>query len=234
MAAKGITKIEEKEVITAIFKVNLHCQQCALDIKNPLLKTEGVQNVEVDNEKGEIKVKGRMDIIKVHKIIERVSKKRVVLISPQPKTSDTQSKNIRKEKEAKQETTRTITIKVHMHCDKCEVDLRKKLLKHRGIYMVKTDMKTQTLTVQGTIECDKLLAYIRKKAQKSATVVETDTKEKKATQTQVTKLVESSEVIKEEENNSKEGSNTNTPYFIHYVYAPQLFSDENPNACFIL
>lgn len=29
---------------------------------------------------------------------------------------------------------------------------------------------------------------------------------------------------------TKEG---NAPYFIHYVYAPQLFSDENPNACTI-
>lgn len=26
----------------------------------------------------------------------------------------------------------------------------------------------------------------------------------------------------------------NVPYIIHYVYAPQLFSDENPNSCFIL
>ena len=23
----------------------------------------------------------------------------------------------------------------------------------------------------------------------------------------------------------------NVPYIIHYVYAPQIFSDENPNAC---
>ena len=26
----------------------------------------------------------------------------------------------------------------------------------------------------------------------------------------------------------------NVPYIIHYVYAPQLFSDENPNSCSIL
>jgi len=35
---------------------------------------------------------------------------------------------------------RTITVKVHMHCDKCEADLKRRLIKHKGnlktIYIV--------------------------------------------------------------------------------------------------
>lgn len=27
---------------------------------------------------------------------------------------------------------RTILVKVHMHCDKCEADLKRRLIKHRG------------------------------------------------------------------------------------------------------
>jgi len=27
---------------------------------------------------------------------------------------------------------RTITVKVHMHCDKCEADLKRRLIKHKG------------------------------------------------------------------------------------------------------
>jgi hypothetical protein len=34
-------KVAEKDVITAVYKVNLHCQQCARDIKKPLLSTQG-------------------------------------------------------------------------------------------------------------------------------------------------------------------------------------------------
>jgi hypothetical protein len=39
------------------------------------------------------------------------------------------------------------------------------------------------------------------------------------------------EEIKIVEVKTKEGKD---PYFIHYVYAPQLFSDENPNACSVM
>lgn len=41
---KGKDEKKEKveEVITAVYKVNIHCQQCARDIKNPLLtRTQG-------------------------------------------------------------------------------------------------------------------------------------------------------------------------------------------------
>lgn len=42
MAAEDEKKEKEKiEVITAVYNVNLHCQQCANDIKKPLLRTQG-------------------------------------------------------------------------------------------------------------------------------------------------------------------------------------------------
>ena len=34
-------KVEEG-IITAVYKVNLHCQQCARDIKKPLMRTQGI------------------------------------------------------------------------------------------------------------------------------------------------------------------------------------------------
>lgn len=58
--------------------------------------------------------------------------------------------------------------------------------------------------------------------QKEKVKVETKTK----TPTTTTDIVEFKEE-KKVEVKTKEGN----PYFIHYVYAPQLFSDENPNAC---
>jgi hypothetical protein len=35
-------KEKVEEVITAVYKVNIHCQQCARDIKNPLTRTQGI------------------------------------------------------------------------------------------------------------------------------------------------------------------------------------------------
>ncbi|XWS74696.1 hypothetical protein CRYUN_Cryun01aG0020100 [Craigia yunnanensis] len=278
-------------VITAVYKVNLHCRQCARDIKKPLMKTQGVHSVDVEFEKGEIKVKGVIDVIKIHKMIEKLSKKKVDLISPQIKITDKEkaAETQKKVKETKEQILRTTTVKVHLHCDKCEEDLRKKLLKHKDIFSVKTDKKAETLTVQGTIESDKLLSYIRKKVHKHAEIISSKTEKeeekkenpkdepkkkddgkkenpkdepkkkddekkddpkkkddekkenpkaepKKDDLKAETKSSEKNEVVefKPEEKVEVKSKEGNTPYFIHYVYAPSLFSDENPNACSII
>lgn len=56
------------------------------------------------------------------------------------------------------------------------------------------------------------------------------TKEKGEKVGETTKIIETSKGHPNEEIKIKD----NVPYIIHYVYAPQLFSDENPNACCIL
>lgn len=110
-----------------------------------------------------------------------------------------------------------------------------------GIHNVKTDMKAQKITIEGVIEAEKLKAYMRKKVHKYGEIVEEKKKEEKKEETKKmekikvveeksVKLVEFKEVEKIQVK-TKEGGD---PYFIHYVYAPQLFSDENPNACSIM
>ncbi|KAB2068634.1 hypothetical protein ERO13_A08G039800v2 [Gossypium hirsutum] len=240
-------------VITAVYKVNLHCRQCACDIKKPLMRTQGVHGVELDVGKGEIKVKGVIDVIKTHKMIEKVSKKKVEILSPQIKITDKDKAAATpiEPKETKKPILRTTTMKVHLHCDKCEQDLRNKLLKHKGIYSVKSDMKAQTLTVEGIMESEKLLSYIKKKVHKHAEMISSKTMEAKEEKKEIVKVEpkkeEKKEIVKVEakkeevkvvgessENKIVKSTDANAPYFVHYVYAPQLFSDENPNACTII
>ncbi|CAK7349250.1 unnamed protein product [Dovyalis caffra] len=242
MAAAAKVETEKKvEVITAVYKVNLHCPQCARDIKKPLLSTQGVHSVEADFEKSEIKVKGAIDVIKIHKRIEKLSKKKVELVSPLAKLKEsvTEKKEVVKAEAKPAPKLSTHSLKVHLHCDKCEKDLRNKLLKHKAIYSVKSDMKAQTITVEGTMEGDKLVAYMRKNLHKNAEIIPSklekkeEKKEKPKVEDKSTKATEIVEfkVEKKVEVKTKE---VDGPYFIHYVYAPQLFSDENPNACFIM
>ncbi|KAL4384032.1 hypothetical protein GQ457_15G025410 [Hibiscus cannabinus] len=239
-------------VITAVYNVNLHCRQCACDIKKPLLRTQGVHGVELDVEKGEIKVKGQVDVIKIHKIIEKVSRKKVEIVSPKIKIPDAAPPI--KPKETKKQILRTTSMKVHLHCDKCEHDLRNKLLKHKDIYIVKSDVKAQTLTVEGTMESEKLLSYIKKKVQKHAEIISSKTVEEKGEKKKEVVTVETKKEEKEivtveakkeavvavavaAESGEKtvvKSTGATAPYFVHYVYAPQLFSDENPNACSIV
>ncbi|CAN8313533.1 unnamed protein product [Cochlearia groenlandica] len=269
MGEKEEKKEKSEEIITAVYKVNLHCRKCACDIKKPLLRFQGVHGVEFDLEKNEIKVKGKIEVVKIHKQIEKWSKKKVELISPKPSdvikktattttTTTTTSVVEKKVTEVKKDVIRTTILKVHIHCPKCDKDLQIKLLKHKAIHVVKTDIKAQTLTVQGTIESAKLLTYIRKKVHKHAEIIsskteedikkeeedkkkkkkeEEDKKKKKEEEVKVevtktlTQVVEFKEKVKVEGLKDKDG---NIPYFVHYVYAPQLFSDENPNACCIV
>ncbi|XP_054784990.1 heavy metal-associated isoprenylated plant protein 4 [Prosopis cineraria] len=307
---KNDEKKEGSDVINAIYKVNLHCQQCGRKIKKHLLVTQGVQNVETDMEKGEIKVKGKLDPLKILKIIEKKSNKKVELISPKIKAEPPAPPEKIPKEIKKEPIIRTITAKVHMHCDKCGRDLQNRLIKHRGIFSVKTDQEAQTVTTEGSIEPEKLLRFLKTKVHKKAEIIsskeqkkvedkekgkqdgkspESSTKEKgKAGESTKEKRegksgTESKEKEKEEkkkdgesekkdkekekeekkkdgesekdkgkEKNKESGESTtqiiqiqedttvdivakhNVPYIIHYVYAPQLFSDENPNACCVL
>ncbi|CAI8608280.1 unnamed protein product [Vicia faba] len=245
-------KVEKKkddiELIIAIYKLNLHCQECGNKIKKHLLTTQGVQSVEMDIEKGEIKAKGKLDPLKVLKIIAKKSNKKVELISPKVKPKEI---IISKPKEIKDPIVRTISVKVHMHCDKCEADLKTILIKHKGIFNVKTDMKAQSLTVEGTIEVEKLLSFLKKIMHKNAQVIsikeekkeekEEEKKDKGKEEEKKDKGKASGETSKVIEihhhgitrDDTKINENINVPYIIHYVYAPQLFSDENPNSCSI-
>ncbi|KAK6918102.1 Heavy metal-associated domain, HMA [Dillenia turbinata] len=248
---KSEKKEQVDEVITAVYKVDLNCPPCIPAVRKPLLSTQvskidttwtGVHAVEADAEKGELKVKGRIDPRKIHVEIEKLSKKKVLMVSPAAKSKDdgantkiemeTTTKSEKMViKENKEPTLRVMTLKIHLHCESCAHELRKRLLKHKAIYSVKTNMKAETLTVEGPIEADKLVAYIKKKVHKHAEIIpskqEKDEKKEKVT-------IETIKEKEKKEENEEEPKEGDVPYIIHYVYAPQWFSDENPNACFIL
>ncbi|KAK3008835.1 hypothetical protein RJ639_015318 [Escallonia herrerae] len=237
--AKEEKKDKVLAVTTAVYKVNLHCPKCAHDIKRPLLRTQGVQGVDVKFDSSEVTVKGAIDPKKIHERLEKWSKRKVEIL-PQAKIKIAEEKSVKEKVETKKEVIKTTTIKAYMHCDQCERDLQKRLLKHEGIHSVKTDTKAQIITIEGTIESEKLLAYMRKRVHKHAEIIapkEAKKEEKKEKEVKVeVKSTESTKIVefKEEkkvEAKTKEGS---VPYFVHYVYAPQLFSDENPNACSVM
>ncbi|KAI3693857.1 hypothetical protein L1987_76812 [Smallanthus sonchifolius] len=227
-----MAKVEaKKETINiAVYKANLHCPKCAHDIKKPLMRTPGVHKVDVMHEKGEIRVEGTFEVKKIHERLEKWSRKKVEVLS--------QDKKPIEKKETKKETIKTTKIKAYMQCDKCEHDLRAKLLKHKGIHNVKTDIKSQTILVEGTIEAEKIVTYMQKRARKHEEVisepppkeVEKKVEEKVIVDVVTTKIVEFEEKKKVE----AKGKDGEVPYFVHYVYAPQLFSDENPNACLVM
>ncbi|KAI3906319.1 hypothetical protein MKW92_026484 [Papaver armeniacum] len=213
-------------VVTVLYKVNLHCVQCAREIQKRLQRTQGVQIVDVDIESSEIKVKGQINPKLVHEEVIRISKKKVEMVVLQPKVGETK-------------VSTTTTLKVHLHCSKCENDLKSRLLKLKDVYGVRSDLQAQTLTVEGTMESHKLVEYIQKKVRKHAEIVTLkvveEKKEKEVKIIETKKISEEGEAKKIEIKVNKEMASASVPYVIHYVnYAPQWFSDENPNACCVM
>jgi len=113
-----------------------------------------------------------------------------------------------------------------------------------GIYEVKPDIKAQRLIVEGVIEGEKLVKHVRGKLHKHAEIVtskeikkeeikkeEKIEEKKKVEEVKTAVKVIGAEEVKEVQDKLKAA---NTPYIIHYVYAPQWFSDEDPNACSIM
>ncbi|XP_058104266.1 heavy metal-associated isoprenylated plant protein 4 [Magnolia sinica] len=227
-------------IISAVYKVNLHCKQCAREIEKPLRKTKGVQKVEVDMEESKITVVGAVDGKKIQELIVKKSKKTVEMVSVEAKKDETSKKE--------EVALITTVIKVPMHCENCEYDLKRKLVKVKGVRTVKIDSKAQTCTVEGTVESQELIKYVQKKfshkhpeiivlkekkVEEKKEKVKEDGPQKKEKTKEEKKVEKKVEVIweKKEEEKCEERS---APYFVHCTHAPELFSDENPNACCVM
>jgi hypothetical protein len=70
----------------------------------------GVHSVEADDEKSEIKVKGVIDVIKIHKLLEKLSKKKVELVSPLVKVTE----SVTEKKEVKVEAKPAVSIYIYI------------------------------------------------------------------------------------------------------------------------
>ncbi|KAJ0970821.1 hypothetical protein J5N97_018780 [Dioscorea zingiberensis] len=242
---------EKQEVITAVYKLNLHCQECARSIEKHIIRLSGVEKVDTDVESGKVTVKGVLDVKKIHEHMEKKSKRKVELISPKPKEKDDKG-SADKVVEKKEEVVRTTVVKVHMHCENCEHDLKWKLLKLKGVHTVKINREAETCTVTGTVEEKKLIEYIRRKIKKHGEIVPQKPKEeeKKKTEEKGSKEKEEEKKKTEDKGGAKEEikkvenivekkeevkvTEVVVPYFIHCTHAPQWFSDEDPNACSVM
>ncbi|XP_008786377.2 heavy metal-associated isoprenylated plant protein 4 [Phoenix dactylifera] len=231
-----VEKEKREEVITAVYKLHLHCKDCARQVEKTIIRTQGIHKVDIEVETGKVSVKGVFDPVKIHKRIEKKTRKKVELISPKPKEKVDKPPEKKVEKK-KEEVVKTTVIKVHMHCKNCEYDLQRKLLKLKGVHTVKMNRDAQTCTVVGTIEEKKLIEYIRKKANKHGEIVPQKIekkveKEEEKKKVEVKDGKEKVEVVKEKE--EVKSKDIVVPYFVHCTHAPDWFSDENPNACSVM
>ncbi|KAK7245990.1 hypothetical protein RIF29_40847 [Crotalaria pallida] len=117
----------------------------------------------------------------------------------------------------------------------------------RGVESVETDFGNDRVTVKGVIDPSKLVDYLHKRTKKQVSIVkeeEEKNKEEKKEEEETKKEEKEEEKQKEGEENKGEEDDIKTDIkrneywpsrnYVDYAYAPHIFSDENPNACFVM
>ncbi|XAR64371.1 hypothetical protein NMG60_11024679 [Bertholletia excelsa] len=198
----------------------MHCQGCAYDIIKILRGFDGVEQIETDTKNHRVTVKGKKADPK--KVLHRLRKKtnrHVNLISPILKEKQEEKKEEKKEEPKVVE----VVLKIFMHCDGCAKDIKRCIHKMNGVYTVEPDMKSSQVTVRGAFEPTKLVEYVNKKTGKHVAIVKQMPLEKKED--------EKCKKCQQEREEKWEYYEIHPPGL---VYAPQIFSDENPNACSVM
>ncbi|KAJ1428648.1 Heavy metal-associated domain, HMA [Sesbania bispinosa] len=139
----------------------------------------------------------------------------------------------------------TVILKIRMHCEACAQVIQKRI----RVESVETNLGNDQVTVKGVIDPAKLVDEVYKRTKKQASIVKGEEKEeekKEEEKKEEEKKEEKEEEEKEcdEENKGEEDDDNKadikrseywpSKYYVDYAYAPEIFSDENPNACSVM
>lgn len=113
---------------------------------------------------------------------------------------------------------------------------------------METDLHGGQVIVTGIFDPEQLVDYVKKRTGKQASIVKESAEEKKEEKKEEKEVVEEKkkeedvgevkvdEAIMEEEGNEIKRSEYWPKYYTEYhqAYPPQMFSDDNPNACSVM
>ncbi|XP_028766259.1 heavy metal-associated isoprenylated plant protein 7 [Neltuma alba] len=245
-----------------VLNVYMHCEGCARKVRRSLKGFPGVEDVITDCKTHKVVVKGeKADPLKVLDRVQRKSHRQVELLSPIPKPPAEEEKKPEEKQQPKPEEkkeepqTVTVVLKVHMHCEACAQEIKRRIQRMKGVESAEPDLKKSEVSVKGVFETAKLVEYVHKRTGKQAVIVKQEPDEKKEKMEE--KKGEEGEKAKEGEEKKggegegKEGAETEetkvvelrkNEYYYYpprytmemYAYPPQIFSDENPNACSVM
>ncbi|KAF6153743.1 hypothetical protein GIB67_000976 [Kingdonia uniflora] len=241
---------EEEAPQEIVLKVALHCEACAKKVGRSLRGFEGVEEVITDCKAHKVIVKGKTaDPVKVCERVQKKTGRKVEIISPLPKppAEEEKKEEEKKEEEKKDEPPPVLTVimKMNMHCEACVQRLQKRIKRIQGVESVETDLANNQVVVKGVVDPTALVEAVSKKTKKQAVLVVPEEEKKEEEKKEEGKKEE--EKKDENEGQKKEGKAEDDKnfdikksmywpprHYVEYAYPPQMFSDENPNACTVM
>ncbi|KAH0995792.1 hypothetical protein GBA52_019656 [Prunus armeniaca] len=178
--------------LTVVLKTDMHCEGCAKKIKRAVKNFQGVEQVKTECAANKVTVTGKVDPAGLREKLEQKIKKKVDLISPQPKKDGGGDKKPaaaeekaekkpeekkpaekkteeKKPKEAPKEST--VVMKMRLHCEGCMQKMKSKISKFKGVNTVSFDAPKDIVTVKGFMDAKELVPYLREKFRRSVEVV---------------------------------------------------------------
>ncbi|KAJ0266615.1 hypothetical protein HA466_0005880 [Hirschfeldia incana] len=231
--------------VTVVLKVDMHCDGCASKIVKCVRSFKGVETVKSESETGKLTVTGEVDPAKLREKLAEKTKKKVELVSPQPKKDKSEEdknkeKKSSEEKKPKEAPVTTAVLKLNFHCEGCIANIQKTVTKTKGVHGMTMDKEKQLVTVKGTMDVKKLVESLSEKLKRPVEIVppkkdkdkEKESGDKKKGGGEGVNMMEYVAAQPYYESAYYPGG----PYGYYPVqaHAPQMFSDENPNACVVM
>ncbi|TKY62127.1 Heavy metal-associated isoprenylated plant protein 26 [Spatholobus suberectus] len=178
-----------------VLKLDMHCEGCVKKIKRAVRHLDGVEDIKADLLGNKLTVIGKVDPTMVRDKLAEKTKKKVELISPQPKKDaaagdapppeknpeEKQPKDKKPEEKSPKEST--VVLKIRLHCDGCIQKIRKIILRTKGVESVNIEGGKDLVTVKGTMDVKEMVPYLSEKLKRHVEVVppkkEDDKKENK-------------------------------------------------------
>lgn len=172
----------------------MHCEGCAKKIRHAVKHLEGVEGLKTDCAGNKLTVTGKADPAKIKARLEEKTKRKVEIISPQPKKDDgaaagggdkkadekPEKKPEGKKEEAKKPPPEsTVVLKIRLHCEGCISKIKKIISKIKGVGSVTVDAAKDLVTVKGTMDVKDLAPYLKDKLRRAVEVVPPKKEEEK-------------------------------------------------------
>ncbi|RRT56679.1 hypothetical protein B296_00026869 [Ensete ventricosum] len=258
----GAEKKKEEGPTPVEVKLDMHCEGCALKVRKLVKGLEGVEGVSVDAAHNKLKVVGKVDPWKLKEFLEVKTKKKVDFISPKDppkkpkddggdakknKDADDKGKDAKKssdDKKPKPEVTvdaakDLVTVKGTMDVKNLPTVLKDKLKRPVEIVPPKKDdgggekKEKEKGGDGGGEKKDKAGDTGGEKKEKAGGGGEEKKDDGKAAAAAAAATTVTTEANKMEYS-APYPAYAGYGYRIEMVHAPQMFSDENPNACSIM
>ncbi|XP_075512994.1 heavy metal-associated isoprenylated plant protein 3-like [Primulina tabacum] len=182
---------KENGPATVVLKLDLHCEGCAKKVKRSVSHFEGVEKVKADSAANKLTVVGKVDPAGLRERVEYKTKKKVEILSPQPKKEGgdggvaaggdkkTDGKPERKAEEKKGDDKKpkevavcTVVMKIKLHCDGCAHKIKRIIKKNiDGVDSVTTDLGKDLVTVIGTTNMKELVSLLKEKLNRAVEIV---------------------------------------------------------------